>query len=308
MTAGRGAGRGTGSSPGGTGVGTDWSRATVLTLVEADVAFDVLGIDTPPAALDPPHHGRSLPERARIVSGTVDRLRSRGLDPGRDTDLARDLHLLARPALSLDLLHRYRALLGAVVAVDGADAVLAVRHEDEIAIVRVPPERAAAALVELLGPLHPAPGPAVRVPSRVLAEAVRDAGTDADRLVVELMRRGMTGAAARALVATNDDVDALAQIGATVRTPTGQRRGPYVLTVQHNAAGHHRQRLRARPGEDDVVEAGPIDRARLLSEVDELVAATLDGPDPRYRRGAGRGSTRPADAGGIGSWTGASTR
>lgn len=295
--------------------GTDWSRATVLTLVEADVAFDVLGIDTPPSALDPPHHGRTVPERSRIVEGTVAHLRARGLDPGRDSDLGRDLRLLARPALSLDMLHRYRALLGAVVAVDGAGTVLAVRHEDEIALLRVPPERAAEALVELLGPLTPAHGHTVRVPARVLSEAVRDAGEDTDRLAVELMRRGMTGAAARSLVAANDRVDALAQIGTNVATATGRRRGPYVLTVQHNAAGHHRQRLVSsdgrppgRPGGTDVVEAGPIDRARLLHEVDELVAATLDGPDPRYRRGAGRGSTRPAAAGGIGSWTGASTR
>ncbi|MBW0103073.1 ESX secretion-associated protein EspG [Pseudonocardia sp. KRD291] len=293
----------------------DWSRATVLTLVEADVAFDVLGIDTPPPALDPPHHGRTLPERSRIVSGAVAHLRARGLDPGGDSDLARDLRLLARPALSLDLLHRYRALLGAVVAVDGGDAVLAVRHEDEIALLRIPPERAADTLVDLLGPLTPAAGATVRVPARVLSEAVRDAGDDADRLVVELMRRGMTGAAARALVATNHEVDALAQIGSNVRTPTGQRRGPYVLTVQHNAAGHHRQRLvppgprrSGSPGEHDVVEAGPIGRTRLLQEVDELVAATLDGAGPGYRRGAGRGSTRPAETGGIGSWTGASTR
>lgn len=288
--------------------GTDWSRATVLTLVEADVAFDVLGIDTPPSALDPPHHGRTLPERSRIVSGTVAHLRERGLEPGRDTDLARDLRLLARPAFSLDLLHRYRALLGAVVAVDGARAVLAVRHEDEIALLRIPPERAAEALIELLGPLTPASGRPVHVPTGVLSEAVRDAGNDADRLAVELMRRGMTGSAARALVAANHEVDALAQIGANARTPTGQRRGPYVLTVQHNAAGHHRQRLRNRPGEQDLVEVGPIDRPRLMLEVDELLAATVDGPDPRYRRGAGRGSTRPAAAGGIGSWTGASTR
>lgn len=293
---------------------TDWSRAVVLTLVEADVAFDVLGIDTPPPALDPPHHGRTLPERSRIIADTLTRLRARGLDPGRDTELARDLHRLARPALSLDLLHRYRALLGAVVTVDRAGAVLAVRHEDEVALLRVAPERAAESLVELLGPLTPAAGPTVRVPARVLSDAVRDAGDDADRLVVELMRRGMTGAAARALAATNDEVDALAQIGANAWTPTGQRRGPHVLTVQHNATGHHRQRLRSLPGREDVVQAGPIDRAGLLREVDELVAATLDGAGPhddtgpRYRRAAGRGSTRPAAAGGIGSWTGASTR
>ena len=282
----------------------DWSAATVLTLVEADVLFDALGIEEPPLALDPPHHGQTLQERHRIVSRTLDGLRARGLD--QHPDLNRQLHLLARPALSLDLLHRFRTLLGAVVAVDGPHGVLAVRHEDEIAVRAVPPAGAAEALVDLLGPLVRAQSRTVRVPGQVLDDAVRDSGDDADRLGVELMRRGMSGGAARGLVAANHRVDALAQIGANVRTETGTRRGPYVLTVQHNDAGHHRQRM--LPDSGDIIEIGPIDRPQLLREVDELVHATVGTPEPRQRRGAGRGSTRPADAGGIGSVTGASTR
>lgn len=284
-----------------------WSAATVLTLVEAEVLFDVLGIEEPPLALDLPHHGRTRAERLRIVSETRAGLRARGLD--RHPELRRRLHLLARPALSLDLLHRYRTLLGAVVAVDGPDGVLAVRHDDEVALRAVPPAQAAEALVDLLGPLVPAPGRPVRVPERVLADAARESGDDVDRLVVELMRRGMRGGSARALVAANDRVDALAQIGVNVGTGTGTRRGPYVLTVQHNDAGHHRQRLLPASGADPArIEIGPIDRPRLLREIDELVRSAVDGPGPGQRRGAGRGSTRPADVGGIGSSTGASTR
>ena len=288
----------------------DWSAATVLTLVEADVLCDVLGIEDPPLALAPPHHGRTAAERNRIVDRTLAGLRDRGLARGRggpapsSDDLARDLHLLARPAVAVDLLHRHHTLLGAVVATDGPAGLLAVRHEEEIALLPVPPDRAAEVLVDLLGPLEPAPGPAVRVPERVLDEAVRDAGDDPDRLVVELMRRGTTGAAARALAAAHQDVDALGQIGVHARTPSGLRRGPYVLTVTHNAAGHHRTRRRSSPGGPDLVETGPAGRARLVDEVGELVAATVRD----YRRGAGRGSTRPSAAGGIGSTTGAATR
>ena len=129
------------------------------------------------------------------------------------------------------------------------------------------------------------------------------------------MRRGLDGTDAHALLRMSRIVG-VGQLGASRRTGSGRRRAPYMLLVHPTAEGCYRQRRVPRAGDETMVEAGPADFSSLSRELDELVALTAvrpghghpeaDGLD--YRRGAGLGSTRPAEAGGIGSWTGAGTR
>lgn len=270
-------------------------RPARLSAAELDLLCELLALD-PPDALGP-GDGRASAVRSGLAA--------RGLLDGTwpAPEIASVVRRLCRAPLTVEL-HRHRPdPLTAVAAVDTAHAVLAVRHGDGVVVRSLPPDRAVAAVPELMAPLRPAPGRPVRVPVAVLTEAVAAAGEDAHRLVVELMRRGMSGPGARTLVDANREVDAVSRIGVTLRGAGGPRSGPYRITLQHTPSGHHCQR--PCPGPPDALVTAPATAERLTSEIDELVRATADGPG--QRRGAGRGSTRPADAGGIGSVTGART-
>ena len=266
---------------------TDAAGAVTVSAAELDLLCGLLGLD-PPDALDIPAHR----DRAPALPGSA------GAPP-----ITSALRGLSRAPLLLELHRSFPEPFATVVAVDATQAVLAARHGDRVEIRRLPPERATAAVLEQLPPLRPAPGRPVRVPVDVLTEAVAAAGDDADRLVVELMRRGMSGPGARSLVDANREVDAVFRIGVTVRRIDGPRHGPYRITLAHNASGHHCRPPSAGP--PDALVTVPATARRLALEIDELVAVTAE--RPVQRRGAGRGSTRPADAGGIGSGTGANT-
>lgn len=287
----------------------DWSSATVLSLAEFDVAWEMLDLGETPVALELPSPGATTDERARIVRDAAATLRNRGLVARSRpvADLEQAMRLLARAEVFRDLVTTAPSRLLAVAASAGAQAVLAVRCGERVALVRMPTDRAVPELVSLLGPLTPGPGRPVRVPEVVLGDALRTGGTDRDRFASELMRHGLDGDDTYMLLRMSD-VTGVGQLGATRRSAGARRRSPYALLVQSTPEGCYRQRRVPRPGADTIVEAGPTDPEALVGEVDDLVAAIPDGPDPRYRRGAGRGSTRPAAAGGIGSWTGASTR
>ncbi|TCK27779.1 ESX secretion-associated protein EspG [Pseudonocardia endophytica] len=265
-----------------------------LSVAEIDVLCTLLALD-PPDALE--LHDRGEP----ALTDARDDLAARGLleRAGIAATVAATLRRLCCAPLAVELdgprgLH-------AVAGVDAATGVLAVRHGDDVALRALPSGRAISAVPELLGPLRPAVGRPVRVPVAVVTDAVAAAGEDTHRLVVELMRRGVSGAGARTLVDANREVRDVSRIGVTLRHADGVRHGPYRITVQRTASGHRCQRPCAGP--PGALVTAPATGDRLASEIEELIRVTARG----QRRGAGRGSTRPADTGGIGSRTGAST-
>lgn len=262
----------------------DWSTATVLSLLEFDVAWQMLDLGETPVALELPGHGATDVERNRLVRQATDSLRDRGLVQHLrpSPELQSELRLLATAEAFRDLVVTAPSRLLAVVGSSGGRAVLAVCLDERVALVRLPTERATTELVELLGPIAPGPGRQVRVPQRVLGEAMAACGADRERFASELMRRGLDGADAYALLRMSE-VIGVGQLGASRRTVNGRRRAPYALVVQSTAEGCYRQRRVPLEGADTMVEAGPADARSLALELEELVTI-LDRPAARATR------------------------
>ncbi|ANY06862.1 ESX secretion-associated protein EspG [Pseudonocardia sp. HH130630-07] len=257
----------------------DWTRATVLTVTEFDVARDLLDLGRNPAVLDLVSPGPSDGERARVVREALGSLAARGLfaDGGFLPALTDDLRTVVDAEFQHDLVvappRRQRAMVGH----RAGRAVLATRIGDDVALLRVRPADAAAVLVELLGNVVPAPAPTVRVPADVLADAASAAGDDLDRFAPELLRRGCSGAEAD-LFRRMSASEGVAQLGAG-RRGSDPCRAPGVLLVHATAEGCFHQR---RPTTGDVggplpagatVHAGPADGPLLVSELDRLADA-----------------------------------
>ena len=258
----------------------DWSSATVLSLAEFDVAWEMLDLGETPVALELPSPGTTVEERARIVREAMATLRERGLvgEARPAPALEQEMRLLAGAEVFRDLVTTAPSRLLAVAASAGPRAVLAVRHGDRVALVRLPSARATPELVSLLGPLVPGPGRAVHVPEVVLGAALTVCGTDRDRFVSELMRRGLDGTDAYTMLRMSE-VTGVGQLGVSHRSPGTRRRAPYVLLVQSTPEGCYRQRRLSRPGVETIVEAGPTDPVTLAGELDELVGIA-SGPRP----------------------------
>jgi hypothetical protein len=243
----------------------DWHRATVLTLAEFDVCRAPLDLGETPSQLEVPSPGRTPQERARIVAEAVEALRHRGLAGPRGPRpvLAEHLRLLATPESSLDVRFRGRALVAGLAARRGPACSLAVRHREEIALLDVPD--AAAALVDLIGPVRPGPGHPVTLPVDVLDAAREAAPDDEERFTEALVRRGTPDPDAHALVAMCRGVDLRGQFGATSWRSGRRRRAPHVVGVHRAGAGHY---LQARRG--NTVTVAPLSRSALLARLDAL--------------------------------------
>lgn len=249
----------------------DWARSTVLSVDEFDVAWELLDLGDTPAVLEVQRSGRTYPERDRIVADAIHTLRDRGLVRGSAPvpALAADLATPACAATVRDLVVTAPVRFAAIAATGESSCVLAVRLDDRVALARVPPGRAAAELVDLLGPVHPGPGPSVRIPARVLFDAVSACGGERDRFTTELMRRGVDGPDALAVLRMGELTGA-GQLGARSRG----RRAAYPLLLHVTARGVYRQRRVPHDGGETVVEAGPVDAPTLSRELDELAART----------------------------------
>lgn len=140
----------------------------VLTDAEFDVVWERLGLGATPVALRLPSPGRTRAERQRIAAQGIRGLRARGLagPAGPDPALVRLLDLLARPEHQLEVRGWFGHPLRAVAAERDGDGVLAVHVDGTVAVSAA--GSPAHAVVGALPVLHPGPGPAVRVPTRVL--------------------------------------------------------------------------------------------------------------------------------------------
>lgn len=257
----------------------DWNRATVLTAAEFDVTRDLLDLGRNPAVLELLSPGFTDVERARVVRGCLDTLAARGLFTGTvfEPNLVDDLRTVVAPEFQHDLVVAPPSWQRALVAQRAGRAVLATRIDDDVALVRVRPDDAAAVLVELLGEVVPGPGVGVQIPVTVLGEAVERADGDAERLVHELLRRGCTAAEAEVLRRMGR-TEGVAQLGAGRKGPDPCR-APGVLLVHATPDGCYVQR-RPTPDvvggplpDDAVVHAGPADATYLVRELDRLADA-----------------------------------
>lgn len=242
----------------------DWSRAVVLTTTEFEVCWEYLRLGETPWQLDPPRSGLTAPARAAIVAGAFVDMRRRGLAGPTEPrpDIVDRMRMLARPDWSADVRFRSDTMVAGVAACVGARCTLAVRHGTEIAMLFMAAAGALEALLDLTGSVAPGTGPRLRLPAAVL-------GTGATR-PAELVDAGVSPRDAAALAAVCSGIELAGQLGAAARTGDGSRvrRGPYVIGFHRGAGGTFRSIRRG-----DIVTVEPTDRAGLLAELGELVAA-----------------------------------
>jgi EspG family len=252
----------------------DWTRATVLGLTEFEVSWELLGLGETPPQLDPPSAGRTMEERRRIVADVCADLRRRGLgdDRGPQPVLAERLRLLAGAELTLDLRFRGDTLIAGLAACYANRCTLAVRHEAQIALLDLPVDAAAPALVELIGPVTPGPGAVVTLPAATLDAARSVAPDDPGRFAEELVWRGVPRLDAGRLVRMCSGVRQRGQFGATARPGGTRRRAPYVVGMHCTEDGHFRQLRRTASG-TTTVTIGPVTAQGLLDDLADLAGA-----------------------------------
>lgn len=254
----------------------EWSRATVLSLAEFEVSWELLGLGETPVQLDPPSAGRTMEERRRIVADVAAALHRRGLGDGRGPHpvLAERLRLLAAGD-ELDVRFRADTLVAAVAARRHDRCTLAVRHAGEIALLDLRADEAGAALVELIGPVVPGPGRTVHLPAGVLDAARAASPRDPHRFGEELVVRGVDAQDAAQLVQMCTGARHGGQLGATARGPVGRRRAPYVVGVHRTDQGCYRQVRRLTAGHATVTIA-PVSGRELLDDLTRLADAARD--------------------------------
>jgi hypothetical protein len=221
-----------------------WSRATVLSAAAFEACWEILGLGETPWQLDPPRHGSTAAARKAFVAEACTRLRA--FEP----DLTEKLWLLARPSWTVDVRLRASELVAGLAACCGVCGVLAVRRGDEMALLEIPAADAVAAVLSLLGPIHPGPAPPMLITTRPDPVPMPQP------------------AACR-------DVRMFGQLGASVGTHEGHRmrRAPHVIGFHRTGAGDYRS-VRVDPS---TVALEPATSARLAADLDELLALDQEG-------------------------------
>jgi EspG family len=246
------------------------TRQHVLTTAEFDVLWEWLGLAPTPVVLQLTSPGRTHAER-RSVQGTAwQGLRERALagSDGPDPELARLLHLLARPDEQLEL----RAWWGREVRVLAAGrhgtGALALREGDTVTVA------ACGSLpIGILGAFPPAdrgPGRACTVPSAVLGAA------PATGVRPALIGAGVAPAEAALLAAMVAGTRRRAQAVALGADRWGVlRRAGGVLGVLDGPRG--RYLLTRTTGEDGVEWAtiAPADDRQLRHRIADLLATAV---------------------------------
>lgn len=241
----------------------------LLSAVEFDVVWDVLGLGPTPVVLQLSSPGRTHRERRRVVAATWARLREGGLVRPSGLEPALDLllRLLAAPSERLELRSWGPTRVRAVAATRLDDGVLAQRRGDDVVIepCRSPP----AAVVALLPPAPPGPGRAASAPTSVLATALDR--PSAAGLRGHLVDRGVPSDEAGPIARMLHGVHGRAQLGALTTDRWGTlRRRDEVLDVVDGPRGRY---LMVRS--DGWTTVGPIDARRLRHRAAELLVGEV---------------------------------
>lgn len=248
----------------------------VLTAVEFDVLWERLGLGPTPVVLRLESPGRTLAERRAVRAAGWHALRVRGLagPAGPDPELARLLHLLARPVEQLELRAWWGRSVRALAAGRPGVGALAVRQDATVTLT--PCGSLPSALIGLLPSARPGPGRASTAPSEALAAAaaaadVRDALVSRDVPAVEagLLARMLHGAERRTQI-----------VALGVDRWGVPRRAGGALGILDGPQG--RYLITRRTGEDGVewTTIAPTDHRRMRHRLAELLAtAATTAPD-----------------------------
>jgi hypothetical protein len=241
----------------------------VLTAVEFDVLWERLGLGPTPVVLRLESPGRTHAERRAIVAAGWQALRDRGLagPSGPEPELARLLHLLARPAVQLELRGRWGREVRAMAAGQPGTGGLAVRQDATVALT--PCNSLPAGLLGVLPPAGAGHGRACTVPSDALSAAL--AGP-VDQRRAALVARDVPPDDAALLTRMLEGAESRAQLVALAADRWGVlRRHGGVLTVVDGPRG--RYLLTRTTGEDGVdwATVAPTDDRRLRLRLAELL-------------------------------------
>lgn len=251
----------------------------MLSAIELDACWELLGLGDTPETLLLPSPGRDWAERREIMGGVLADLARRGLaDRSSPIDaLARPLRLLAAPDYQVDLRlggepHGTVVAIGAVAGPHGAALV---QYGDRIQVQSMRPTQIVAALLGLCGPIQPGIGRPVNVPAD-LYDAAQRATTDGNlwTMADNLVSGGLPRADASSWVRMCTGVRAYGQLGVTFWPEGARRPGSYVVGFHQTEAGHFLQ-LR-RPADHGGCRATltvcPVDAHRLARLTEELLA------------------------------------
>jgi hypothetical protein len=243
------------------------TRRHALTTAEFDVLWEWLGLAPTPVVLQLASPGRTHAERRSVRAEAWQGLRERALasPEGPDPELARLLHLLARPDEQLELRAWWqREVRGLAAGRHGAGA-LALREGDTVTVTAC--GSIAHGLLGAFPAAERGPGRACTVPSAAVAS------TPAGALRPALLETGVPPADAALLVAMTAGTARRAQVVALAADRWGVlRRAGGVLGVLDGPRG--RYLLTRTTGEDGVEWATvtPADQRLLQHRIGELLA------------------------------------
>ena len=238
-----------------------------------------------PLVLDTPDHGETLDDQAMLDRQAWEQLAQRGLVSGtKPTPDVEDVLLtLARPQVEADLRLRSgpNRTLRALACSAGSLAVVAVLTED--GGLRIEPARPTGlgeALVSQI-PDHPAArGHSISLPAEVFAgQPVLP--EQARNLLVEHGVRPQDATVFAEMLRGRKSRDA--KIGAAARDRMGRRhRAPMVITVMDTEGGRCTLRQQPAPDGRGWITVTPVDRPRLIYQVNELITSVVKEHQPAW--------------------------
>jgi len=246
------------------------TRRHVLGTAEFDVLWEWLGLAPTPVVLQLASPGRTHSERKAIQAAAWQGLRQRELagSDGPDPELARLMHLLARPEEQLEVRAWWGREVRALAAGRHGAGALALREADSVVVTAC--GSLPSALLGAFPPADRGPGRACTVPSAVLAAA------PVAELRPALIGAGVPATDAALLAAMVAGTRQRAQVVALGADRWGVlRRAGGVLGVLDGPRG--RYLLTRSPGEDGVEWATitPADDRQLRHRISELLATAV---------------------------------
>lgn len=251
-----------------------------ISLLEADVLREVLGIGAFPYPLEVLSHGATLAERKVLRRTALASLAARGLADGEHPadDLADDLRVLGHPEVAIDSVYHPggdAAVVRGLVAGRGSRAVAAVLTADGLHLHPARPTGLAREVVGMLPSGTAGGGVGMTVAADVLdAAAAAEAAGGPRAGLAHLTANGISATDASLLRSVFAGRRRGGQIGCVRTTASVARtsvvRSPEMISWVDSTTGRYMTVTSA--GSNPVVSLVPVDDARLLRRVGELVA------------------------------------
>ncbi|APU12984.1 ESX secretion-associated protein EspG [Actinoalloteichus fjordicus] len=245
----------------------------LLSAVEFDVCWELLGLGETPVQLGLPSPGRTRTERRRVVGAAEATLTARGLFPGREPApaLGSALELLAAGEWLVDARLALPEIVDAIGAGRASEGAVAARRGDRVWLAALEDHQVIPELLGLAGDVPPGVGESASVRVVALTAAARIARGDPQLLAAELTARGERAADAAELARLSAGPIRQGQFGASAVTTSGRRRATRVVSFHDTAAGRHLQ-LRRGTGDQEWVTITPADNRKIAAALRELAA------------------------------------